>query len=729
MTDTSRRLFLKMTAWAGGGLVMGLERWDGKSSLESQTSFQANRLLIFQADGFIRLVTNKTEMGQGTNSTIRILAAEELCISPAKIIQEIRSPDTDHFMGTGGSWGMAGYYRLARPIFATARQLFVNAAAQHWKLDAHLIKVESGRMIHPTKTDTLAYSDLLDLAAGLEAPVEAELIPSPSFKYIGQDHPMAHLNDQVMGKVSFGIDQFQEGMLYASMERCPVAGGQLKTMNEKAALAISGVQKVIPLSGTAWDAYNYRPAGVAVLATNTWQAQEARKVLAVEWEEGDNRKIDNDYIQQVFQDKLRKEGTTFREVGHYIEAMEQADEKIEAVYETPFWSHSPMEPMNTLAHVQEDRCDIWSPCHMQSRLLAATKEITGFEDEQIHIHTTYLGGSFGRRLLVDYAIEALLLSKAANAPVQLLNTRIDETKNGHYLSAGRYQMRAGFKQKQLIGLGIQVAHLSVWSQREPQMLEDGIDNSIGDDLLRYPYHIPVKKYGHHLADEIQIPVSWWRGTYANTSGFVMESWIDELAIYSKQDPLDYRLSLLQNAPDVQTVRGEEVVHKGLFKNVLEAARDKGNWQAKRRKGYGKGIAACFTFFESYAAIVAEVQVIKKQKLRIKKLSCVLDCGVAVNPNMIRAQIEGGIIFALSAMLKASINFENGKVVENSFGDYPTLTYGECPEIEVHILPSDRPASGVGELGNIPTFAAVCNAIYDASGIRIRSLPLSRHLQV
>jgi len=718
-----------MTAWAGGGLVMGLERWDGKSSLESQTSFQANRLLIFQADGFIRLVTNKTEMGQGTNSTIRILAAEELCISPAKIIQEIRSPDTDHFMGTGGSWGMAGYYRLARPIFATARQLFVNAAAQHWKLDAHLIKVESGRMIHPTKTDTLAYSDLLDLAAGLEAPVEAELIPSPSFKYIGQDHPMAHLNDQVMGKVSFGIDQFQEGMLYASMERCPVAGGQLKTMNEKAALAISGVQKVIPLSGTAWDAYNYRPAGVAVLATNTWQAQEARKVLAVEWEEGDNRKIDNDYIQQVFQDKLRKEGTTFREVGHYIEAMEQADEKIEAVYETPFWSHSPMEPMNTLAHVQEDRCDIWSPCHMQSRLLAATKEITGFEDEQIHIHTTYLGGSFGRRLLVDYAIEALLLSKAANAPVQLLNTRIDETKNGHYLSAGRYQMRAGFKQKQLIGLGIQVAHLSVWSQREPQMLEDGIDNSIGDDLLRYPYHIPVKKYGHHLADEIQIPVSWWRGTYANTTGFVMESWIDELAIYSKQDPLDYRLSLLQNAPDVQTVRGEEVVHKGLFKNVLEAARDKGNWQAKRRKGYGKGIAACFTFFESYAAIVAEVQVIKKQKLRIKKLSCVLDCGVAVNPNMIRAQIEGGIIFALSAMLKASINFENGKVVENSFGDYPTLTYQECPEIEVHILPSDRAASGVGELGNIPTFAAVCNAIYDASGIRIRSLPLSDHLEV
>lgn len=718
-----------MTAWAGGGLVMGLERWKGTSKMKSQTSFQANRLLIFQADGFIRLITNKTEMGQGTNSTIRILAAEELCISPAKIIHEIRSPDTDHFMGTGGSWGMAGYYRLARPIFATARQLFINAAAQHWRIEANLIVVKEGIMIHPTQAETLSYSDLLHEVEGLDAPVEAPLISHKSFKYIGKEHPMMHLNKQVQGKISFGIDQFQDGMLYASIERCPVVGGRLKRMNEKAALAIKGVQKVIPLSGTTWEAYNYRPAGVAVLATNTWQAQQARGALAIEWEYGENQKISNRYIQQVFRDKLKKEGTSFCEVGAYQRTMDQADEVLAAVYETPFWSHSPMEPMNTLAHVQKDRCDIWSPCHMQSRLLAAAKEITGFEDEQIRIHTTYLGGSFGRRLLVDYAIEALLLSKAANAPVQLLNTRIDETKNGHYLSAGRYQMRAGFKQKQLIGLGIQVAHLSVWSQREPQMLEDGIDNSIGDDLLRYPYHIPVKKYGHHLADEIQIPVSWWRGTYANTTGFVMESWIDELAIYSKQDPLNYRLSLLQNAPDVQTVRGEEVVHPALFKNVLEAARDKGNWMAKRRKGHGKGIAACFTFFESYAAIVAEVQVIKKRKLQIKKLTCVLDCGVAVNPNMIRAQIEGGIIFALSAMLKASINFENGQVVENSFGDYPTLTYQECPEIEIHILPSDRAASGVGELGNIPTFAAVCNAIYDASGIRIRSLPLSGHLEV
>lgn len=718
-----------MTAWAGGGLVMGLEQWNGVSSIKKQTSFQANRLLIFQADGFIRLITNKTEMGQGTNSTIRILAAEELCISPTKIIHEIRSPDTDHFMGTGGSWGMAGYYRLARPIFATARQLFVNAAAAHWKIEVNLIVVAEGQILHPTQAETLAYSDLLNEVAGLETPIEAPLIPPKAFKYIGKAHPMMHLNEQVQGKTSFGIDQFQEGMLYASIERCPVAGGRLTKMNEQAALAIKGVQKVIPLPGTAWEAYNYRPAGVAVLATNTWLAQEARKVLAVEWEEGDNGKIDNDYIQQVFRDKLRKEGTTFRAVGNYLETMEQADEKIEAVYETPFWSHSPMEPMNTLAHVQADRCDIWSPCHMQSRLLAATKEITGFKDEQIHIHTTYLGGSFGRRLLVDYAIEALLLSKEAQAPVQLLNTRIDETKSGHYLSAGRYQMAAGFKQNELTGVGLQVAHLSVWSQREPHLLEDGVDNSIGDDFLRYPYAIPVKKYGHHLVNEIQIPVSWWRGTYANTAGFVMESWIDELAIYSKQDPLNYRLSLLQNAPNVQTVRGEEVVHKDLFKKVLEAARDKGNWKAKRRKGYGKGIAACFTFFESYAAIVAEVQVTKKRKLRIEKLTCVLDCGVAVNPNMIRAQIEGGIIFALSAMLKASINFEKGRVVENSFGDYPTLTYQECPEIEIHILPSDRAASGVGELGNIPTFAAVCNAIYDAAGIRIRSLPLSRHLEV
>ena len=296
------------------------------------------------------------------------------------------------------------------------------------------------------------------------------------------------------------------------------------------------------------------------------------------------------------------------------------------------------------------------------------------------------------------------------------------------MPAGKYRLKSSIKGGRPTSLSMKVVSLSIYAQREPDQLKDGIDHSIGDDFLRYPYEIPELKYEQVLANEIQVPALWWRGTFANTAGFVMESWIDELAYAVATDPLEFRLSLLQETDSLIQVRGEEMMDKLIFREVLEEVAKLSNWKEKRKKNHGKGVAACFTFFESYAAIVAEVSVIKK-KLQIHKLSCVVECGQVVNPNLVRAQVEGGIVFALSAMLKASINFEDGRVVEHSFGDYPTLTYEECPEIEILLLPSNRPACGVGELSNIPTFAAVTNAIFDACGVRVRSLPLNHHLQV
>ena len=723
----NRRLFLSTATLASGSLMLGIKARAQASFPPTIDDFQPNRLLVFQKDGIIRLITNKTEMGQGTNSSIRLLAAEELCVPLDWIHQEVRVPADEGFVGTGGSWGMAGYYRGARPIFATARQLFVNAAGQYWSVDPKQIILEEGEFRHPTKSESVSYASLLEVASKLEVPEEAPLILAQAFKYIGKSHPHVHLEAQLNGTLPYGIDQQCEDMLYASIERCPVTQGKLKRFDSTAALHFPGVQAVIPLEGTSWEAYDYFPAGVAVLATNTWAAQQGRHLLEIEWDLGENQKLDNDFIQRHFSEQLDGKGVVFHQTRTEPNASENGT-TLTAIYDTPFWSHSPMEPMNTLAAYTTKGCELWTPCHMQSRLLAAVKEVTGFSDRQIKIHTTYLGGSFGLRLLVDYAIEALLLSKASGKPVQLLNTRIDETKQGHYMPAGKYRLESSLKDGLPTSLKLKVVSLSIYAQREPEQLKDGIDHAIGDDFLRYPYAIPYVQYEQMLASEIQIPALWWRGTFANTAGFVMESWMDELAHSTQTDPLAFRLALLTKTEDLVKIRGEETMDKSLFRGVLQEIGRLSGWKKKRKKNQGRGVAACFTFFESYAAIVAEVSV-KGNRLKIHKLYCVVECGQVVNPNLVRAQIEGGIVFALSAMLKASITFEQGEVVENSFGDYPTLTYKECPEIEIHLLPSERPACGVGELSNIPTFAAVTNAIFDACGLRIRSLPLNQYLEV
>lgn len=722
----NRRLFLSTATLASGSLIFGIKAKAQVSFLPTVDDFQPNRLLLFQQDGIIRLITNKAEMGQGTNSCIRLLAAEELCVPLDWIRQEVRVPRDEGFVGTGGSWGMAGYYRGARPIFATARQLFINAAAQYWSVDPSQIILEEGEFSHPAKSKSLSYTNLLETASKLEVPKEAPLISAEAFRYIGKSHSHAHLEAQLNGTLPYGIDQECEGMLYASIERCPVTGGRLKHFDSSAAMHFPGVQAVIPLEGTNWETYDYFPAGVAVLATNTWAAQQGRHLLEIEWDLGGNQMLNNDFIEQHFSKKLNEKGVVFHQTGTEPNFSETGT-TLTAIYDTPFWSHSPMEPMNTLAKYTAEGCELWTPCHMQSRLLAAVKGITRFSDQQIKIHTTYLGGSFGRRLLVDYAIEALLLSKISGKAVQLLNTRIDETKQGHYMPAGKYFLQSSLENGRPTSIKLKVATLSIYAQREPDQLKAGIDTAIGDDFLRYPYEIPHLQYEQMLATEIQIPALWWRGTFANTAGFVMESWMDELAHAAKTDPLEFRLALLQDTEGLVKIRGEETMDKSLFKRVLQEVGRLSDWR-QQQQNYGKGVAACFTFFESYAAIVAEVSV-QEKKLKIHKLTCVVDCGQVVNPNLVRAQIEGGIVFALSAMLKASINFEKGRVVENSFGDYPTLTYRECPEIEIRLLPSQRPACGVGELSNIPTFAAVTNAIFDACGLRVRSLPLSQYLEV
>jgi len=718
----NRRGFLKLSSVSGGALAMGLPLGLPIFQKNVIEHFQPNKFLLFQKDGTVKLFSGRSELGQGTNTNIIMMVAEELCIEPSKIKLEIQLPKEGFYVGTGGSWGTAAYYRMARPIFATARQAFINAAAKKWEVFANECSVENGAVLHHKTGRKYQYPELFETVLESPIPTEAPTIPTSEFKYLKKSHPNQHLAEQVSGQAIYGIDFRVPNMLYASIERCLVSGGTLKSVDSSEALKMEGVLKVVPMEGTSWDAYDYRLAGVAVLATDSWTAQEARKKLKIDWETGENDQLDSVKIDSIFNEKLKSEGKVAFEVGDFENAKKNADEVLEAKYSTPFWSHSPMEPMNTVAHYQNDSCELWTACHVQTRLLKAVKELTGFADEKIKIHTTLMGGSFGRRLLIDYALEALILSKVVGQPVQMLNTRIDETKTGHFMSGSKFLVRASLKENKLDAIGVRSAGLSIYQQREPELLKEGIDNAWLHDLLRYPYTFPNVKYDQHFAPEIQIPVLWWRGTFANINSFVMESWMDEIAHHLKKDAIDFRLSFLENDSAVQPIEGEAPVDINLMKRVLTTARDKSNWSQKSKKRSGKGIATCYSFFESYAALVADVYVSKKKKLCIKKMTCVVDCGLVLNPDMVKAQIEGGIHFALSAM-KSSIEFENGKVVENSFKDYPILTYEESPKIEIHLIDSERPVSGVGELSNVVTFAAIGNAIFNACGVRVRELPL------
>nr|MBX2815351.1 molybdopterin-dependent oxidoreductase [Saprospiraceae bacterium] len=562
---------------------------------------------------------------------------------------------------------------------------------------------------------------------------DVQPVDASEYRYLGKSRQLDHLTEILDGSYQYGIDHKQENMLYASLERAPVVGGRIVAFDAEAALSMSGVVDVFTIDGSGLAETNFWRDAVVVVATSHWIAQQARKELQITWNHGLHASLSNSTIAHLAEQGLAGEPKIFEKAGDTEMAFEEADMVLEEVYETPYWSHSPLEPMNAIADVRQKECTIWAPCHDQSRLLDALVKVSGFNAEDIRICTTPMGGSFGRRLLVDYGIEAFLISRKVRQPVQMLNTRIDETKMGYYMPGGHYKLKGSIKNGQVTALELAVAHPSIWAFSDPTYLENhgGIDTAISHDFLRFPYHFPNRNYAHAILQDLPVPISWWRGTFGNTASFVLESAVDELAHMAETDPIEFRLKLLQGHNQfhyVETRFGEEQIDRHLYIRMLERAREWSRWHVPLSRNRGRGIATTFTFFESYAIVVATVRVARK-KVHIERIQCLVECGFVVNPIMVEAQIEGAIVFALSAMKKSAIHFENGRVQENSFIDYPIETYKECPEIDIEIMPSLRPSCGVGELANAPTFAAVTNAIFDACGIRIRSLPLSEHFVV
>lgn len=687
--DASRRTFLKLTAAAGGGLLVGFELpalgASGDAYALGGAHFSPNSWIHLAPDDSVTLMFASSEMGQGSMTAIPMLLAEELevnwakvKVAPAPVHPDFNNPISGR-QQTGGSTAVRGYWQVLREVGAATRELLVAAAAQTWGVAARECHARNGEVMHAGSGRRLRYGALLERAAKLTPPSNPRLKDPKDFRLIGTSPARLDAPAKVNGSAIFGHDVRVPGMLTAVVARCPVFGGKAKGYDSAAARKVPGVRHVVAIS-----------SGVAVVADNFWAAQRGRAALEVRWDYGPRTHLDSAGIEAQLRAALARPGKVEREAGDVDRALAAGGRIIEALYETPYVAHACMEPMNCTAHVRKDGCEVWVPTQAQTGAQATAAEVSGLPRSAVRIHTTYLGGGFGRRLQQDFVAEAVELSKALGVPVQVLWTREDDMQHDFYRPANAVQLRA-----------LLDAHgrPTAWWQRlaGPRHALGGVD---------VPYAIPHLRI-ERVEEDPGVPAGPWRSVGASQNAFPVECFIDELAHAARQDPLALRLQLLANAPR----------HRA----ALELAARKAGWGGRLPAGQGRGLAV-YHSFAGWVAHVAEVSVVKGV-IRVQRVVSAVDCGIAVHPDGVRAQTESSIVLGLTAALKGPITLKAGRVAQGNFNDYPLLRIDEMPKVEVHLVPSREPPGGVGEPGLPPLAPAVANAVFAATGQRLRRLPL------
>ncbi len=689
-----RRSFLKTSAAAAGGLVLGFYLPES-NTLEAQSmTGRLNAYVQVGTDDMITLFIHKAEMGQGTVTSLSMLLAEELECDWTKIRTEFPGVDPVAFgamQGVFGSMSVRTSWEPLRKAGATAAEMLVQAAAQKWNVPKSQCRAENNAVVNINTKERLSYGSLAEAASKLPVPQYGVALKDPSqFKLIGKSQKRMDTPAKVSGKTTFGIDMKVPGMLYASLQRCPVFGGKVKSFDATKAKAVPGVKQVVQISN-----------GVAVLAENTWAAMEGRKALVVEWEEGRWATNSSASIRKTFADLVEKPGAVARKEGDVAAALASAPRKIEAVYEVPYLSHAPMEPLNAVAHVRADGADVWSGMQIQSVARQTAATAAGLPPEKVQIHTVYLGGGFGRRGGADFIGEAVEISKAAGVPVKLQWTREDDLQHDTYRPASYTKFTSALDESGMP---------TVWNARVacPSFagLRNGVDRTGVEGIAEIRYTIPNILVEYHPPD-VGIPVSYWRSVGYSHNTFFTESFLDELAAAGKQDPVQFRRKLLSKAPRML--------------GVLELAAEKSGWGKPMPSGRYRGVAVVDNL-GSFNAQVAEIS-IEKGKVRVHRVVCAVDCGHVVNPAIVKQQIESGIVYGLSALLRGEITIDRGRVQQANFNNYEPLRIDEMPVIETYIVPSTNPPGGIGE-ASTPTIApAVTNAIFSATGKRIRRLPI------
>jgi len=713
----ARRRFLRDAALLAGGLVIGFRlpekggrAWAAEEAAAGVAKvYPPNAFIRIAADDSVTLIVNKSEMGQGVYTSLPMLINEELDapwerirIEPAPVAA-VYNHTQFGLQLTGGSTSVASSWEQLRRVGASARILLVQAAAQRWGVPAGACKVENGRIFHPDGRTSLSYGEVAEEAGKLPLPNEVPLKDPKDFKWIGKSLKRLDTPEKITGKAVFGIDVRFPDMVTVLVARSPVFGGKLERFDATEALKVPGVVGVYEV-----------PTGVAVAANGFWPAKTARDLLQTEWDEGEGAALSTAKLREEYFALARTPGAVARRDGDVAAGLKAAVKTVRAEYEVPYLAHAPMEPLNVTVDLRPDHCTIWTGTQSQTLDRMAAAAVSGLPPEAIEIHTTYLGGGFGRRANphADFVTEAVQVAKAVGRPVQVIWTREDDMRGGYYrpmwvdvieAAIGKGGKPVAWKHT-IVGQSIMEG-----TPMAAAMIKDGVDAASVEGAATLPYLIPNVQVELH-SPKNPVPVQWWRSVGHSHTAFVVETMIDELAHLARQDPVKFRLSLLP-----RTSR---------HRSVLQLAAQKAGWgKTKPAPGHAFGVAV----HESFGSVVAEVAEVSLEngQVRVHRVVAAVDCGRVINPDGVVQQIEGGIVYGLAAALHGEITLEGGRPVQSNFHDYPVLRHSEMPRVEVHLVPSEAPPSGVGEPGTPPIAPAVANALFALTGKRVRRLPFAR----
>jgi len=695
-----RRSFLKISAAVGGGLVVSAHL-PGFGNLEAAGLLEPNVWVKIGADDSVTMTLTMLEMGQGVMTSMPMLVAEELDIDWNKIKTEWAPADPKYgnpnFGGqqlTAGSNSVRGMWKVLRESGAAARAMLISAAAQTWGVAENTLSTAKGEVVHAASGRRVKYGALVDKAATLPAPKAIALKPPKDFKVLGQSLPRLDIPEKVTGKAEFGLDVKRPGMLVARVVRCPVFGGKPASFNAEKAKAVPGVRHVVAIS-----------TGISVVADTYWAASKGAQALDVKWDEGALASLNSADILKQYAQLAAQPGKVARNDGDVGAAL-KSGKPFERTFEVPFLAHATMEPMNCTADVRADRCDVWVPTQGQTASQQAAMAASGLPADKVKIYTTYLGGGFGRRGEADFVTDAVETSKAVGKPVKVVWTREDDMQHDFYRPITYVRMTGA-----LDAAGKPVAfqmHMVQQSlmKRIGGLPPNGVDFISVDGAANLPYDIPNIRIEYTEKDP-GIPFGFWRSVGASVTGFVVEGFIDELAAAAGEDPFEFRRSRL----------GKHPRHKA----VLELVAEKSGWGKPLPQGHARGIAL-LECFGTIVGQVAEVSV-ANGTVKIHKMWCAVDTGWVINPDTIKAQMEGGTLYGLSAALNGEITIQNGRVVQRHFNDYKVLRMNEAPEVETHIVASAEEPGGIGEPSTALAAGALVNAIAAATGKRIYKLPV------
>ncbi|MDE1150221.1 MAG: xanthine dehydrogenase family protein molybdopterin-binding subunit [Azospirillaceae bacterium] len=706
-TGASRRDLLRGLAY--GGLLLAVDLPLGRLAVareDAGAAFAPDAFIRIAGDGAVTLIMPQVEMGQGIYTAISMMIAEELDLPLASIRLEA-APASDALYGnplfgiqaTGGSTSVRAYWTPMRKAGAAARAMLVEAAAKRWQVDPSTCETRDGAVLHTASNRTLTYGELAAAASHLTPPAKPPLKDPKAFRLLGKVQTRLDIEGKGNGSVKYGIDALPPGVKFATLVSCPVPGGKVKAVDDAAARAVAGVRQVVVLEDL-----------VAVVADHMWAAKKGLEKLAITWDEGANADISTDSLRAALYEAAKQQGVAVKNEGPDVQPGQPG--VISAMYELPFLTHAPMEPMNCTVHVRPDACEVWIGTQVMTKAQAAAAQASGLKPEQVTVHNHLIGGGFGRRLEVDMVDKAVRIAAKVDSPVKVVWTREEDIRTAMYRSTYGTWISAKLENGKPVAWHHKVVGPSIIARWLPPAFTGGIDIDAIDGASEQPYAVGGFHVEYVRHEPQGVPTCFWRGVGPNYNVFTVESFIDRLAFETKTDPLEYRRGLLGANPRALAVLNKAAAQAGWGTPLPTAAGQR----------VGRGICLQ-TVFGSYLSTIAEVAVADDGRVTVRRLVTAVDCGMPVNPDGVISQIQGGLVFGLSAALHGQITFEKGRVQQSNFHDYRVVRIDEMPAVEVHLMPTAEAPGGIGEPGTTTVQPAVANAIYAATGVQLTRMPI------